>query len=39
MKELDSCDLYKFGFSLGEEKRVQSLLSSITEIPISSKCN
>ena len=36
---LNSEDLNKFGFILGEIKRVQSLLSSITEIPTPSKCN
>ena len=36
---LDSSDFNKLGFSLGEKRRVQSLLSSITDIPIPSKCN
>ena len=35
---LDSWDLNEFSFTLGEKKRVQSLLSSITEIPTPSKC-
>ena len=36
---LDSWDLNELSLTLGEKKRVQSLLSSITEIRTPSKCN